>query len=160
MRASDIHFRIDSSYFQVSFRIDGIKRPMKMFGDSTENGRLLVNTLFNSMCTEQSTPTLSATESSDARLKEEFVSMLGLSTGRFASRPGNSDTLVAVVRLVSKRKQQLELEDLGLTLSKPRRSDERYLNLQVRFFPVGRLVTANQRFHSVWQSLLHEMIQV
>ena len=115
MRASDIHFRIDSSYFQVSFRIDGIKRPMKMFGDSTENGRLLVNTLFNSMCTEQSTPTLSATESSDARLKEEFVSMLGLSTGRFASRPGNSDTLVAVVRLVSKRKQQLELEDLGLT---------------------------------------------
>ncbi len=41
--------------------------------------------------------------------------MLGLSTGRFASRPGNSDTLVAVVRLVSKRKQQLELEDLGLT---------------------------------------------
>lgn len=115
LRASDIHFRIDSTYFQVSFRIDGMKRPMKMFGDSAEKGRLLVNTLYNSMCTEQSTPTLSTTESSDARLKEEFVSEFGLSTGRFASRPGNSDTLIAVVRLITKRKQQLELEHLGLT---------------------------------------------
>ncbi|WOI84532.1 MULTISPECIES: GspE/PulE family protein [Enterobacteriaceae] len=115
LRASDIHFRIDPSYFQVSFRIDGIKRPMTMFGDSAEQGRLLVNTLYNSMCTEQSTPTLSTTESSDARLKEEYVSEFGLSTGRFASRPGNSDTLLAVVRLITKRKQQLELEDLGLT---------------------------------------------
>ncbi|NDO82800.1 pilus assembly protein PilQ [Citrobacter sp. NCU1] len=115
LRASDIHFRIDSTYFQVSFRIDGMKRPMKMFGDSADKGRLLVNTLYNSMCTEQSTPTLSATESSDARLKEEFVSEFGLSTGRFASRPGNSDTLLAVVRLITKRKQQLELEELGLT---------------------------------------------
>lgn len=115
LRVSDIHFRIDSSYFQVSFRVDGMKRNMKMYGDTVENGRLLVNTLYNSMCTEQSTPTLSTTESSDARLKEEFVSEFGLSTGRFASRPGNSDTLLAVVRLITKRKQQLELEDLGLT---------------------------------------------
>lgn len=115
LRASDIHFRIDSSYFQVSFRIDGIKRVIPRFSDTAENGRLLVNTLYNSMCTEQSTPTLSATESSDARLKEEFVSEFGLSTGRFASRPGNSDTLLAVIRLITKRKQQLELEELGLT---------------------------------------------
>lgn len=115
LRASDIHFRIDATYFQVSFRIDGIKRPMKMFGDSAENGKLLLNALYNSMCTEQSTSSLSATESSDARMKEEFVSEFGLSTGRFASRPGNSETLLAVVRLITKRKQQLELEELGLT---------------------------------------------
>lgn len=115
LRASDIHFRIDTSFFQVAFRIDGIKRNMKRFGDSAENGRHLVNALFNSMCTEQSTSTLSTTEASDARLKEEFVSEFGLSTGRFASRPGNSGTLLAVVRLITKRKQQLELEQLGLT---------------------------------------------
>lgn len=115
LRASDIHFRIDASYFQVAFRIDGIKRPFKKFSDSAENGRLLVNALYNSMCTEQSNSTLSLTEGSDARLKEEYVSELGLSTGRFASRPGNSGTLLAVVRLISKRKQQLELEHLGLT---------------------------------------------
>lgn len=115
LRSSDIHFRIDSSYFQVAFRIDGIKRPMNNFGGSAEHGRLLVNALYNSMCTEQSQSTLSSTESSDARLKEEFVSEFGLSTGRFASRPGNSDTLLAVVRLITKRKQQLELEQLGLT---------------------------------------------
>lgn len=114
-RASDIHFRIDTSFFQVAFRVDGIKRNIKRFSDSAENGRLLVNALFNSMCTEQSTSTLSSTEASDARLKEEFVSEFGLSTGRFASRPGNSGTLLAVVRLISKRKQQLELEQLGLT---------------------------------------------
>lgn len=115
LRASDIHFRIDSSYFQVSFRIDGTKRNMKEFGDSAENGKKLVNTLFNSMCTEQSTSTLSWTESADARIKEEFVSEFGLSTGRFASRPGSSETLLAVVRLISRRKQYLELEKLGLT---------------------------------------------
>jgi len=115
LRASDIHFRIDSSYFQVSFRIDGIKRAMKKFGDSAENGKLLMNALYNSMCTEQSTNTLSTTEASEARLKEEFVSVFGLSSGRFASRPGNSETLLAVVRLIPKRKQQLQLEELGLT---------------------------------------------
>lgn len=115
LRASDIHFRIDAKYFQVSFRVDGIKRNMPSFGDSPENGRSLVNALYNSMCTEQSTNTLSPNEASDARLKEEFVSELGLSTGRFASRPGNTGTLIAVVRLISKRKQQLELEHLGLT---------------------------------------------
>ncbi|EET2714449.1 Flp pilus assembly complex ATPase component [Escherichia coli] len=116
MRASDIHFRIDTSYFQVAFRIDGIKRNITQFGDSADKGRLLVNALYNSMCTEQSTSTLSSTEASDARLKEEFVTEFGLSTGRFASRPGNSGTLLAVVRLITKRKQQLELEQLGLTL--------------------------------------------
>jgi len=116
LRASDIHFRIDQSYFQVAFRIDGIKRKIEKFSDSAENGRQLVNALFNSMCTEQSTSTLSTTEASDARLKEEYVSEFGLSTGRFASRPGNSGTLLAVVRLITKRKQQLELEHLGLTM--------------------------------------------
>ncbi|HGG3564906.1 TPA: GspE/PulE family protein [Salmonella enterica subsp. enterica serovar Sundsvall] len=106
---------MDTTYFQVAFRVDGIKRNIKKFEDSAENGRQLVNALFNSMCTEQSTSTLSSTEASDARIKEEFVSEFGLSTGRFASRPGNSGTLLAVVRLISKRKQQLELEHLGLT---------------------------------------------
>ncbi|ELY2291435.1 Flp pilus assembly complex ATPase component TadA [Salmonella enterica] len=115
LRASDIHFRIDTSYFKVAFRIDGIKRNIPKFEDSPENGRLLVNALYNSMCTEQSTSTLSSTQDSDARLKEEYVSEFGLSTGRFASRPGNSGTLLAVVRLITKRKQQLELEQLGLT---------------------------------------------
>ncbi|HAT4519840.1 TPA: Flp pilus assembly complex ATPase component [Serratia marcescens] len=115
LRASDIHFRIDTTFFRVAFRIDGIKRNIKKFEDSAETGRQLVNALYNSMCTEQSTSTLSSTGASDARLKEEFVSEMGLSTGRFASRPGNSGTLLAVVRLVTKRKQQLELEQLGLT---------------------------------------------
>ncbi|EGH9360826.1 Flp pilus assembly complex ATPase component [Salmonella enterica] len=114
-RASDIHFRLDTSFFQVSFRIDGYKRPMRKFGDSAENGRQLINALYNSMCTEQSSSTLSMTEGSDARLKEEFVTEFGLSTGRFASRPGNTGTLIAVVRLITKRKQHLELEQLGLT---------------------------------------------
>ncbi|MDY8671152.1 ATPase, T2SS/T4P/T4SS family [Escherichia coli] len=115
LRASDIHFRIDTSYFKVAFRIDGIKRNIPKFEDSPDNGRQLINALYNSMCTEQSTSTLSTTQDSDARLKEEYVSEFGLSTGRFASRPGNSGTLLAVVRLITKRKQQLELEQLGLT---------------------------------------------
>lgn len=116
-RASDIHFRIDSTYFQVAFRIDGIKRVMHQFGDTAEAGKKIVQTLYNSMCTEQSTSTLSYTEASDARIKEEFVSEFGLSTGRFASRPGSAGTLLAVVRLISKRKEQLELESLGLTVN-------------------------------------------
>ncbi|WP_340621880.1 GspE/PulE family protein [Xenorhabdus siamensis] len=116
LRASDIHFRIDSSYFQVAFRIDGIKRNIPQFEESAENGKKIVQTLFNTMSTEQSMGTLSYNEPCDARIKEEFVSDFGLSTGRFASRPGSAGTLLAVVRLITKRKQQLELESLGLTV--------------------------------------------
>lgn len=116
MRASDIHFRLEPSFFLVSFRIDGIKRKINDFQDSCENGKKILQTLYHSMCTEQSTTTLSYTEPSEARIKEQFVTEFGLSTGRFASRPGSTqDNLFAVVRLISKRRQQLELESLGLT---------------------------------------------
>lgn len=115
MRASDIHFLIDANYFKVAFRIDGVKRNIGQFENSEEKGRKLIHALFNSMCTEQSTSTLSSTEASEARIKEEFVADLGLSTGRFSSRPGSAGTLLAVVRLITKRKQMLELEKLGLT---------------------------------------------
>lgn len=112
--ASDIHMNVMSSFFIVSYRIDGMKRHMKIFDDTAENGRNLVQTLYNSMCNERSIPTLSYTESTDAKIREEFVSGFGLSTGRFSSRPGGAGTVLVVVRLIVRRKSILKMESLGL----------------------------------------------
>jgi len=115
LRASDIHFLILQNMFKVAFRIDGIKRNITQFEDTVQNGKTLVQSLYNSMCDERSTTTLNFKDPSDAKIREEFVSEFGLSTGRFASRPGSAGSLIAVIRLVSKRKELLELDALGLS---------------------------------------------
>jgi len=85
-RGSDIHIRIESKFTRVLYRIDGNLRPVRT--ESPEWGTRLVNALYNSMCEEHSKTTLSFTEPCDARVREEFVNGYGLSTIRFASRPG------------------------------------------------------------------------
>ncbi|MBG6246666.1 pilus assembly protein PilQ (plasmid) [Candidatus Symbiopectobacterium sp. 'North America'] len=116
LRASDIHFRIESTFFKVLFRIDGVLRVMRKFEASAEEGKMLIQTLYNSMCDERSESTFSYNEPTDAKIREVFVAPFGLSTGRFASRPGSVGTILVVVRLISRRKSQLELESLGLTV--------------------------------------------
>lgn len=113
MRGSDIHIRIEHKYTRVLYRIDGNLRPMH--SHSAEWGARLVNALYNSMSEEQSKTTLSFTEPCDARVREEFVNGYGLSTIRFASRPGGQGRLAVALRLVSRRKQSLHFEQLGLT---------------------------------------------
>ncbi|WP_235589187.1 GspE/PulE family protein [Type-D symbiont of Plautia stali] len=113
LRGSDIHIRIEHKYTRVLYRIDGNLRPMH--SHSAEWGTRLVNALYNSMSEEQSKTTLSFTEPCDARVREEFVNGYGLSTIRFASRPGGQGRLAVALRLVSRRKQSLHFEQLGLT---------------------------------------------
>ena len=113
LRGSDIHIRIEHKYTRVLYRIDGNVRNMQ--SHSPEWGTRLVNALYNSMSEEQSKTTLSFTEACDARVREEFVNGYGLSTIRFASRPGGQGRLAVALRLVSRRKQSLQFEDLGLT---------------------------------------------
>ena len=113
LRGSDIHIRIEHKYTRVLYRIDGNVRNMQ--SHSPEWGTRLVNALYNSMSEEQSKTTLSFTEACDARVREEFVNGYGLSTIRFASRPGGLGRLAVALRLVSRRKQSLQFEDLGLT---------------------------------------------
>lgn len=112
LRASDIHFRIEIKSAFVYFRVDG----KRVFDSdySAEHGKRLVNTLYNSMCTEQSEPSLSYSLPCDAKMREEFIEQLGLSTGRFASRPGGSDRILVVVRLIKRRTQRVAFTDLGL----------------------------------------------
>lgn len=112
-RASDIHIRIETRFTRVLYRIDGNLRPIRT--ESAEWGQRLVNALFNSMCEEQSRPSLSYTEPCDARVMEEFVNSYGLSTIRFASRPGGQERLAVALRLVTRRKQTLHFDQLGLT---------------------------------------------
>ncbi|WP_240153391.1 GspE/PulE family protein [Erwinia amylovora] len=112
-RGSDIHIRIESKFTRVLYRIDGNLRPVRT--ESSEWGTRLVNALYNSMCEEHSKTTLSFTEPCDARVREEFVNGYGLSTIRFASRPGGQGRLAVALRLVSRRKQSLHFEQLGLT---------------------------------------------
>lgn len=113
LRASDIHYRIWANYTTVLFRIDGNLREIKT--ESVEWGTRVCNTLFNSMGEEHSQPVLSYTEPCDARVREEFVNGFGLSTIRFASRPGGQGRLAVALRLVSRRKQSLSFSQLGLT---------------------------------------------
>lgn len=113
MRGSDIHIRIEHKFTRVLYRIDGNLRRIRT--ESAEWGTRLVNALYNSMCEEHSKTTLSFTESCDARVREEFVNGYGLSTIRFASRPGGQGRLAVALRLVSRRKQSLHFEQLGLT---------------------------------------------
>lgn len=113
LRGSDIHIRIEHKYTRVLYRIDGNLRPMH--SNSAEWGTRIVNTLYNWMSEEQSKTTLSFTEPCDARVREEFVNGYGLSTIRFASRPGGQGRLAVALRLVSRRKQSLHFEQLGLT---------------------------------------------
>ncbi|WP_455865276.1 GspE/PulE family protein [Pantoea agglomerans] len=112
-RGSDIHIRIENKFTRVLYRIDGNLRWIRT--ESPEWGTRLVNALYNSMCEEQSKTTLSFTEPCDARVREEFVNGYGLSTIRFASRPGGQGRLAVALRLVSRRKQSLNFEQIGLT---------------------------------------------
>jgi len=113
LRGSDIHIRIESSFTRVLYRVDGNLRRIRT--ESVEWGTRLVNCLYNSMCDERSIPLLSYTEPADARVREEFVNNFGLSTCRFASRPGGQGRLAVALRLVSRRKQTLPFDQLGLT---------------------------------------------
>lgn len=115
LRGSDVHIRIESKFTRVLYRIDGNLRRMRT--ESPEWGTRLVNALFNSMCEQHSHTALSYTEPCDARMREEFVNNLGLSTCRFASRPGGQGRLAVAIRLVSRRKQSLRFDQLGLTPS-------------------------------------------
>lgn len=112
LRSSDIHYRIESRFTRVLFRIDGNLRQVRT--ESVEWGQRLMNTLYNSMSEEQSHTSLSYTEPCDARIKEQFVNGYGLSTIRFASRPGGQGRLAVALRLVSRRKQTLHFNELGL----------------------------------------------
>lgn len=112
LRGSDIHIRIERQYTRVLYRIDGNLRQIR--NEAPEWGLRVVNALYNSMCEEHSNTTLSLTEPSDARVREEFVNNFGLSTIRFASRPGGQNRLAVALRLVSRRKESLKFKDLGM----------------------------------------------
>lgn len=140
MGASDIHFFVSDHYFRVWFRIDGYRGPIHEFDDSEENGSRLLQTLYNSMCSGQSTNTLSYSHTGDARVREEFVSELGLSTARVASRPGDNGGLLVVVRLISKRKKSLSLDLLGMTprqIAAIRRAAQKITGIIVANGPTG-----------------------
>lgn len=113
LRASDIHLCIESQAAYCHFRVDG-----KLVFDRdypAEQGRRLVNALYNSMCEERSSTSLSYSEPADAKIREAFVQHLGLSTGRFASRPGGGGKLLVVIRLITRRRERLAFDALGLT---------------------------------------------
>lgn len=138
--ASDLHFFVSESAFRVWFRVDGIRRAFHEFDDTAENGRRLLQTLYNSMCSGQSTNTLSYTQSADARIREEFVTEFGLSTARVATRPGGNEKILIVVRLVGKRKQSLSLDSLGMTatqIASIRRAARKITGIMVANGPTG-----------------------
>jgi type II secretory ATPase GspE/PulE/Tfp pilus assembly ATPase PilB-like protein len=112
-RASDIHIEVNNQSAYVKFRIDGKLTPNRDY--PADEGKRIINALYNSMCEERSSSTLSYTEPTDAKIREEFVQNLGLSTGRFASRPGGGGKIKVVIRLIKRRRVRMALGELGLT---------------------------------------------
>lgn len=113
LRASDVHVRLGSQYCDVFFRIDG---KLRFFKDlPADKGQSYINALYNTMCEDRSHPSISYSEPSDAKVREEFVRSLGLSGGRFASRPCDDHGLLVVIRLISRRNERLSMAQLGLS---------------------------------------------
>lgn len=119
MGASDIHIEI-SSYTRFLFRIDGSRVAMPEFEQSEQEGKQLVQSLYNSMCDERSVSTFSYQEPTQGKIREDYVKAFGLSTGRLASRPGGSGGVLVVIRLISRRRHSNTLEQLGLMPSEAR----------------------------------------
>lgn len=113
MGASDLHIEI-GSFTRFLFRIDGSRVAMPQFEHSAEEGKLLVQSLYNSMCDERSAGTFSYQEPTQGKIREEYVKPFGLSTGRLASRPGSSGGVIVVIRLISRRRQSNTLQELGV----------------------------------------------
>jgi len=113
MGASDLHIEI-GTFTRFLFRIDGERVPMPQFEDSAEEGKVLMQSLYNSMCDERSAGTFSYQEPTQGKIREEYVKPYGLSTGRLASRPGSSGGVIVVIRLISRRMQSHTLQGLGL----------------------------------------------
>ncbi|WP_339050595.1 GspE/PulE family protein [Candidatus Hamiltonella endosymbiont of Tuberolachnus salignus] len=111
-RASDVHIRLEKIVCSVYFRIDGKLAYYEEY--AAEEGNRYVNCLYNTMCLHQSHASVSYSEPSDAKVREEYVHSLGLTGGRFASRP-TSEGLLSVIRLITRRDRALSLNELGLT---------------------------------------------
>lgn len=112
-RASDVHFRLGSQYCTIYFRIDGKLRFYKEL--TAAIGAAYINSLYNTMCEGHSHQSISYQEACGAKVSEAFVQPLGLSGGRFASRPTDDDGMVVVIRLISRRNEILSMAQLGLT---------------------------------------------
>lgn len=111
-RAWDVHIRLEKIVCSVYFRIDGKLAYYEEY--SASEGSRCINTLYNTLCTNQSHASVSYTDPSDAKILEKYVQVLGLTGGRFASRP-TSEGLLVVIRLIVRRHGALSLNQLGLT---------------------------------------------
>lgn len=109
LNASDIHFRINNGYCLVLFRIDGMLE--KQTEIIEEEARQYISAIYQSMCAVAD-PVIEWGIPQDARIKEDFVSDLGLFGARFASRPSVQGYL-CVLRLFYSAKEALTLETLG-----------------------------------------------
>lgn len=109
LNASDIHFRINNGYCLVLFRIDGMLEKQTELVE--EEARQYISAIYQSMCAVAD-PVIEWGIPQDARIKEDFVSDLGLFGARFASRPSVQGYL-CVLRLFYSSKEALTLETLG-----------------------------------------------
>lgn len=111
-RASDVHIRLEKIFCKVYFRIDGKLAYYDEY--AAAEGSRYINCLYNTMCINQSHASVSYSESSDAKVREEYVQALGLTGGRFGSR-ASGEGLAVAIRLIARRDKALAMRELGLT---------------------------------------------
>ncbi|CAB0000778.1 unnamed protein product, partial [Nesidiocoris tenuis] len=99
---------------EYTFDVETAIPPQLIFVRDEFSG-IRLNKIIYTVDTERSASTFSYSEPCDAKIREEYVQAYGLSTGRFASRPGSSGKVIVVIRLISRRKQSLTLGELGLS---------------------------------------------
>lgn len=105
-----MHIRLEQIFCKVLFRIDGKLAHYAEY--AAAEGSRYINCLYNTMCINQSHASVSYSEPSDAKVREEYVRLTGR---RFASRLTTDEGLLMVIRLIARRDSALSMHELGLT---------------------------------------------
>lgn len=108
--ASDIHIVNRNDESLIRFRINGVLEDHKRL--LAQQGGAYSATIYQSMLDVAGDPYYKPNQSQDGRLKEEFVSSIGLYGARVATRPMERGHLM-VMRLLYNSLGQVTLQDLG-----------------------------------------------
>lgn len=156
-RGSDVHIEITETYMKVDYRVDSSCIPIQRYESTSEKGGKLVNTIYNSMCSQREPANLIYTSPCYARFKDEFAARLGLNSVRVTTRPASDNTLKMVMRLVPRKKEEISgLDSTGLTEA------EQKILRRVISKPAGSIITSGPMGHgkSTLSQLLAEQIHI
>lgn len=111
IKASDVHIQVRPDVTIVRFRVHG--RVRTFWGSRTpEEGKVWLNSMYTTMCSEQSHPTLNDRDDCKANLRESFARDANLSGARLHFRPMKG-YMLCVIRLNAGEDGESTIDDIG-----------------------------------------------